>query len=109
MTPAHVEYVGFTPKGTSREYTLRVRSPAGDPRDFTLAIPNEAFLAHRVRYQDAPEICFLKLQRELAACPGGLPALHLSISDADLEEYRVAHSPKPPQRRPKAPPQAPPR
>ena len=105
MPPAHVEYVGFSPKGNSREYTLRVRQPTGDPRDFTVAIPNEAFLAHRVRYQDAPEICFLRLQRELAASPGGPPAVRLSISDADLEEYRVAHSPKPPQRRPKPPPQ----
>lgn len=105
MTGAHVEYVGFIPKGTAREYTLRVREAAGDPHDFTLVIPNEAFLSHRVRYQDAPEVCFLKLQRELAACPGSLPAPHLAVSDADLEEYRVAHAPKPPQRRPKVLPQ----
>jgi hypothetical protein len=104
MADAHVEYVGFTSRGASREYTLRVRPPAGEPHDFTLAIPNEAFLTRRVRYQDAPEICFLKLQRELAACAEGLPSLHLNVSDADLEAYRVAHSPKPPQRRPKPSP-----
>jgi hypothetical protein len=104
MADAHVEYVGFTSRGAAREYTLRVRPPAGEPHDFTLAIPNEAFPARRVRYQDAPEICFLKLQRELAACAEGLPSLRLDVSDADLEAYRLAHSPKPPQRRPKAPP-----
>lgn len=104
MTGAHVEYVGFTSKGPKREYTLRVRSTGGDPHDFTLAISNEAFLARRVRYQDAPEICFLKLQRELAAAASDLPASYLSVSDAELEEYRVAHGPKTPQRRPKAPP-----
>lgn len=103
MTGAHVEYVGFAARGAAREYTLRVRQAAGDCHDFTLAIPNEAFLSRRVRYQDAPEICFLKLQRELAALAGGLPERHLSITDADLDEYRVAHTPKPPQRRPKPP------
>jgi hypothetical protein len=94
-----VEYVGFTTRGTAREYTLRVRQSAGEPTEFRLAIPNEAFLAQRVRYQDAPEICFLKLQRELLACGEGLPSLRLTVTDADLEEYRVAHAPKTPQRR----------
>ena len=104
MTGPHVEYLGFTTKGTAREYMLRVRQAGGDSREFTLAIPNEAFLARRVRYQDAPDICFLKLQRELAMRDGGLPAAYLSVSDAELAEYGAAHTPKPPQRRPKAPP-----
>lgn len=103
MTGNHVEYVGFLTKGAAREYTLRVRQTAGDSHDFTLAIASEAFLARRVRYQDAPDVCFLKLQRELAACASGLPEPYMSVTDADLEEYRTAHAPKPPQRRPKAP------
>jgi len=101
MMGTHVQYVGFAAKPKAREYTLRVRLATADPRDFTLAIANEAFLSHRVRYQDAPDICFLKLQRELAALDGGLPDAYLSISDAELEEYRVAHAPKAPQRRPR--------
>jgi len=103
MAAAHVEYVGFTTKGTSREYTLRVKQTVGDPHDVTLAIAIEAFLSRRVRYQDAPDICFLKLQRELASCGEALPARYLSVSDAEIEEYRVAHAPKPPQRRPRPP------
>jgi len=107
MTAVQVEYVGFTSKPAVREYTLRVRR-AGEAHDFTLAIANDAFLGHRVRYQDAPDICFLKLQRELAASESRLPAAYLNITEAELEEYRVAHAPKPPQRRPKpAPPQQP--
>ncbi len=103
MTGAHVEYVGFRANETTRVYTLRVKQAAGGTDDFTLSIANEAFTARRVRYQDAPDICFLKLQKELAALGGGLPATHLSVTDADLEEYRVAHAPKPPQRRPRPP------
>lgn len=103
MAAAHVEYVGFTQHEKAREYTLRVRAATGDPRDFVLAIANEAFLARRVRYQDAPDLCFLKLQRELAACEGAFPDAYLKISDAELEAYRVAHTPAPHQRRPRPP------
>jgi len=95
MTP-HVEYLGFKAHKSTREYALRVRKVGADARDFTLVIDNAAFLANRVRYQDAPEICFLKLQRELGACAEGRePSRTLKVTDADLEEYRVAHSPKP--------------
>jgi hypothetical protein len=103
MGDAHVEYLGFKTEGTGRQYTLRVRQPSGEFQDFTLAIALDAFIGHRARYQDAPEICFLKLRRELAACSDGMPASFLKVSDADLEEYRSAHAPKPPQRRPKPP------
>lgn len=101
MTGAHVEYVGFRASGAMREYTLRVRQAADDSLQFTLVIPNEAFLSHRVRYQDAPEICFLKLQREILACSEGLPDARLTVTDGELEDYRAAHAPKPPHRRPK--------
>jgi hypothetical protein len=103
MTSTQVEYVGFSAEGPSRVYRLRVRQPGGESSDFTLTIPNEAFRAGRVRYQDAPEICFLRLQRELLASNGALPDLNLRVTDADLELYRAAHAPKPPRRRPTPP------
>jgi hypothetical protein len=93
---AHVVYMGFKAEASTREYALRIRNPGDDDRDYVLVIANEAFLTNRVRYQDAPEICFLKLQRELSLCLEGThPARRLRVTDADLEEYRVAHSPKP--------------
>jgi hypothetical protein len=103
MKDAHVEYLGFATQGTTREYMLRVRQPGGEQNDFTLAIPLDAFTSRRARFQDAPEICFLKLQRELAACPDRLPASSMEVSDAELEDYRSAHAPKPPNRRPNPP------
>ena len=88
-----VEYMDFTANEASREYRQRVRRGT-DVHHFTVAIPNEAFLAGRVRYQDAPDICFLKLQKELAADEeGGLPDPALSMSDQELEEYKVSHTP----------------
>jgi hypothetical protein len=104
MTPPHVEYLGFTTKGDAREYTLRLKPPAGEVRDFVVAIASEAFVARRVRYQDGPDICFLKLQRELAVSGDVMPPPYLSITDAELEEYKLAHAPKAPTRRPRPPP-----
>lgn len=104
MIPPQVQYIGFTTKDSSREYTLRLRANGGEPRDFVVAITSEAFIAHRARYQDGPDICFLKLQKELLAAGDGLPAAYLSVTDADLEEYRVAHAPRAPQSRHKPTP-----
>jgi hypothetical protein len=95
------EYVGFTVNERTREYQLQVMRPDGEPRQFTVAISNKAFLAHRVRYQDAPEICFLKLNRELDASGDGFPAPHMTITDAELEEYKAGHTPKTNKNRPK--------
>ena len=88
------EYMGFTVNDVSREYKLRVTTPGTEARDFTVAIPNKAFLAQRVRYQDAPDVCFLKLQRALAGC-AGLPAARLTVTDGELEEYRESHTARP--------------
>jgi hypothetical protein len=99
MTTTQVEYVDFRATEAVREYRLRVRQGA-DVHHVTVAIPNEAFLSGRVRYQDAPDICFLKIQQELAAGEeGALPAPALEMTDQELEEYRVSHAPKTPRRR----------
>jgi hypothetical protein len=99
MVTAHVEYLAFTAAEAARVYHLRVRRGT-DLHDFTVAIPNEAFLSGRVRYQDAPDICFLKVQREIAAREDeSLPAQALRMTDEELEEYKVSHTPKTPGRR----------
>ena len=103
MGDGHIEYLGFTTEGTRRQYLLRLMRPTGDHHEFTIAISLEAFASRRVRFQDAPDICFQKLQRDLASCSEGLPAAFQHISDAELEAYRFAHAPKPPVRRPKPP------
>ena len=98
-TTPKAEYVGFTVNNTSRVYALCVRNPNGECHQFRIAIGNRAFLSKRVRYQDAAEICFLKLERELGASGDSLPASQMQITDAELDEYREAHTKKPPQRR----------
>ncbi len=60
-----VQFVGFQSKAQVREYTFTVRERETEPREFTVAIANEAFDSRRVRFQDAPDICSHKLHREL--------------------------------------------
>ena len=100
MPPAyHLEYLGFQNRETTRDYRLLVRNSGGDYHEFTLAVEQAAFLSGRVRYQDAAEICFWKLQRALLAWDlapeSGPPAARQTVTEADLLEYREAHAAKP--------------
>jgi hypothetical protein len=87
-----VRYVGFKVKSLVREYTFSVRD-AESEREFTLNIANEAFVSHRARYQDAPAICSLRLNAELAAHANHPPDSDFAITASDLESYRKARTP----------------
>jgi len=91
----NVQYVGFEAKALVREYRFIVRRALNETSEFTLTIENEAFGSRLVRYQDAPEICSLKLHRELAVFANQPPQTHYRISEIDLDEYRDSHAPKP--------------
>jgi hypothetical protein len=88
-----IQYVDFEPRTLVRQYTFKVLE-SGDAREFTLTITNEAFESHRARYQDGPDICTLRLRRELSSSDNRPAATHFRISEADLEDYRAAHLPK---------------
>ncbi len=89
-----VQFVKFQAKASVREYVFTVKEASGDPREFTLAISNEAFNARRVRYQDGPDVCSAKLRQELAAYGNYPPDTHYLITDVDLEDYRTSHAPR---------------
>jgi hypothetical protein len=91
---AIVQYLGFEAKLLAREYTFQVRE-AGAEREFTLNIANEAFLSHRVRYQDAPDICAQRLQAELAAHANHPPETQYVITSAELDAYRKSRAETP--------------
>lgn len=95
MSDVNVQYTGFEAKALVREYSFLVRQALNETSEFTLTILNEAFNSRRVRYQDAPEICSLKLHRELATFSNHPPQTHYRISEIELDEYRNAHAPKP--------------
>ena len=90
----HVQYVGFQAKSKVREYTFLVKDGEAAAREFRLTIANEAFLSQRARYQDAPGICAHRLQHELGTSNNYPLTTRCIISDAEIEEYRLAHYPK---------------
>jgi hypothetical protein len=96
--PVTIRYMGFECTSEGRSYRLRVDG-AGEPRLFTVMIPNEAFESRRARFQDAPELCFARLQRELGANPELPEGLDLLITPAELDEYRVAQLRRSPDRK----------
>lgn len=91
----NVQYIGFEAKALVRVYSFVVRQALNETSEFTLTILNEAFDSRRVRYQDAPEICSLRLHRELATYSNHPPKTHYRISEIELDEYRNAHALKP--------------
>jgi hypothetical protein len=89
-----VQFVGYEVRPLAREYTFTVRESKSETREFTLTIANESFDHRRARFQDAPDICSLRLHRELAADANHSANTTFQITDEELDDYRGRHSPK---------------
>jgi hypothetical protein len=89
-----LQYVGFESKGAVREYAFTLRGIDGVLSEYFVTIANDAFEAHRVRYQDAPDICSLRLHREFATRTDHPSSTRFSVTDAELADYKDAHTPK---------------
>ena len=88
----NVQYVGFTAKATVREYSFLVRETAIDSHEITFTILNEAFTSHRLSLQNGPDICSLKLHRELDDSSNSPLKTHYRISETELDAYRDSHT-----------------
>jgi hypothetical protein len=89
-----LQYVGFETKAIVREYTFALRGSGGTSSEYVVTIANAAFVEHRVRYQDAPDICSLRLHREFATSTDHPPFTRFSVTDTELADYKNAHTPK---------------
>jgi hypothetical protein len=89
-----IQYLGFQLKPRGRDYSYRVVGPKNETREFTLTISNQSFADHQVPYQDAADLCYQKLRKELAAesAENPLPR-HRTISNQELDEYRERYRP----------------
>lgn len=81
-----LQYIGFTAGAEDREYNFVVRE-SGQSREYTVSIANEAFVSHRTRYQDGPDICSLRLRRELATNATDPSITRFCITDSELADY----------------------
>lgn len=89
-----VQYLSFQVNSSLRGYTFAVREGATEPLHYTLTIANEAFVSRRVRYQDSPEICSLRLRRELDAHANHPLTSSFCVTDTDLAIYQESRKPK---------------
>lgn len=90
----NVQYVGFESKLAAREYSFLVSGMSSEPSQITFSILNAAFHPHGLRFQDAPDICSLKLHRELDDSANNPLKAHYRLSETELTDYRDSHSPK---------------
>lgn len=91
MIPPTLSYLGFRATPQGREYTVRVGGPGSEPRLFVLFIAHATFASGAARFQDAPDLCFARLRRELAANPDLQPGERLVFSPQELSDYRGEH------------------
>lgn len=88
-----LQFVGFTSSALGREYKFLVQETSVEPREFTVTIAGEAFSEHRLSFQDAPDVCSLKLRREVLKGALLLPESHFELTNAELDDYRTSHAP----------------
>lgn len=90
--PPIPRYLGFeiTPEG--REYALQVTREE-EARTFRFLIRHAAFAAREARFQDAPDLCYQRLGRELSADPDLPTESRFEVTFEELRDYRVAHQP----------------
>ena len=101
--PLSIRYMGFRCTGEGREYTLRVDGE-GDPRLFIYVIPYAAFAEKQTRFQDAPDLCFAKMQRDLASDSALVATAPVVLTAADLAEYREMQAKRSGERKRRRPP-----
>ena len=83
-----VQYLDCRTTARGREYTLRALG-AAEPRLFVLLIPDEAFTSRALRFQDGPDLCFRRLQRELTADPDLPSDGDMVLSAEEISDYRA--------------------
>jgi hypothetical protein len=92
--PISIQYAGFQVQLHGRDYSYYVLNPPSASRHFTFTIPHQAFAERHILYQDAADLCYQKLQRDLVVETGEPPMQsHCIVSDQELDTYRDTHRP----------------
>ena len=87
-------YLGFRLKPRGRDYLYRVVDQKTENRELIFTISNQSFVEKHMPYQDAADLCYQKLRRNLALESRDRPVpRHATLSDQDLEEYLEKHRP----------------
>jgi len=94
-----LEYMGFISTTQGREYAFHVRFSPQDSRDYTVTITSAAFSSRRVSYQDGPNVCSLRLKRELTANPDTPTGASFLIDEKEIDGHKLTHASQAPKHR----------
>lgn len=64
-----------------------------EARTFRFLIRHTAFAAREARFQNAPDLCYQRLGRELSADPDLPTESRFEVTREELLDYQVAHRP----------------
>ena len=91
----NVQYVGFSVTPTARIYSFHVIDSPQESREFVVRLKAAVFRSTPLKYQQGPEICLLRLKRELAAeTEAARGQQRLEILETDIHEYLQRHPPR---------------
>lgn len=91
MSAPNIRYLGFRTTARGREYSLRVSDGLAS-RQVVMVITHEDFAAQRARFQDAPDLCFTTLERDLQENPDLEPDAVTVLKFRDFLDYHRARS-----------------
>lgn len=84
-----IRYLGFRSTPQGREYSLRVMDGLAS-RLFVMVITHADFKSKEASFQDAPDLCFTKLQNDLIEDPALTAETPAVLQARDFLEYRRA-------------------
>lgn len=88
----HIRYLGFAVHPDYREYTLAMRGTDAETvwHHIAVCVPLAAFQSRRVRYQDAPDLCFRVLHQEAESHLDWVPPPSIWLNEEDFKAYAAA-------------------
>jgi len=87
-----LRYVGVFPQKGHREYRFNIEKQDADSREVILTIPDDLFVANRLMFQEAPDLCYQKLLVDLRNESREAPIYsRAAVTATDIDSYRETH------------------
>jgi len=91
----YIQYAGFIAAATARIYAFRVADALQKAREFTVRVRLAAFRPAALKFQEGPQICLARLERELEGeTPESSANAHLCVEEQDIQEYVQQRHPR---------------
>jgi hypothetical protein len=87
-----LRYLGVIPQAGHREYGFRILDKKEQVRQVILTIDNNLFRKNQLMFQEAPDLCYQKLLKDLTEETTDAPIRsRVEVSTSDIASYRDSH------------------